>query len=235
MRSRKSLFISLPLVVCFLCGCGATHDFKALDHFYKHEPKTILVLPVRNESTDAEAPRFFMATITRHLIGRGYYILPMEVAAATLAQEGIFGAGEAWEVPPGKLHDYLGIDAILYVTIKSWDTTYLVLYSSVTVGMEYQLVDCRSGQAIWTYAAQQTIQSQSSNSSNPYVALIATAINAATTAALTDYVPLASQVNAFAALRLPPGIYNGQQRGKTHALLEKWREKNTGENQPSPE
>ena len=235
MRPRKSLFISLLLIVSFLCGCGSTPDFKALDHFYKHEPKTILVLPVRNESTDAEAPRFFMATITRHLIGRGYYILPMEVATATLAQEGIFGAGEAWEIPPGKLHDYLGIDAILYITIKSWDTTYLVLYSSVTVGMEYRLVDCSSGQAIWTYAAQQTIQSQGSSSNNLTLFLIESAINAASTAALTDYVPMASQVNAFAALRLPPGIYNGQQRGKTHALLEKWREKNTGENQTSPE
>ena len=235
MRYRESLFVSLPLVICFLCGCGATPDFKALDHFYKHEPKTILVLPVRNETTDAEAPRFFMATITRPLINRGYYILPKEVAAATLAQEGIFGAGEAWEVPPEKLHDHFNVDAILYITIKSWDTTYLILYSSVTVGMEYRLVDCRSGQAIWTYAAQQTIQSQGSNSSNIYAALIESAINAATTAALTDYVPLASQVNSFAALRLPPGVYNSQQREKTRTSLERWREKNTGENQSSPE
>ena len=227
--------MSLPLVVCFLSGCGSTRDFKALDHFYKHEPKTILVLPVRNETTDAEAPRFFMATITRPLIARGYYVLPMEVAAATLAQEGIFGAGEAWGISPEKLHDHFNVDALLYITIKSWDTTYLVLYSSVTVGMEYRLVDCRSGQAIWTYSAQQTIESGGSNSSNPYAALIEAAISAATTAALTDYVPLASEVNSFAALRLPPGVYNSEQRESTRKLLEQWREENTGENQSSPE
>lgn len=187
------------------CGC-VSPDYSSAEKYYEREPRTVVVLPIRNESTDAEASRYFLATIARPLVQRGYYVLPIESTLEVFSREGLNTAGRAWDMKPQLLQKYLGADAALYVTITKWDTSYAVIQSRVTVSMDYRLVDCHTGEDLWTARATRT--RSSGGSGGGLIGLFVSVVDAAISAAVTDYVPLASEANTGALQSLPPGAYN---------------------------
>ncbi len=189
-------------VVILACACTATPAVDDYAAFYEHQPRTILVLPVRNETTSAEAPGAFQSTIASPLIQRGYYIFPVLPTLDVMRAEGIFEGEELVGTPPARFKELLGADAVLYITLHTWDTSYAVLASGVTVAMTYQLVDTSTGATLWKDDAKRTIQSQASGS------LLAMAINAAITAMSTQYVYLAREANIAALASLPAGQMN---------------------------
>jgi hypothetical protein len=205
-----------------LASSCATTEVPDWETFYRRQPRSILVLPVENESTEAEAPRFFMSTIARPLIARGYYVFPVEGTAEILQSEGLISGAELRAVRPERYRQYFGADGVLLVTIKSWDTSYAVLASSVTVTLEYFLVDTRSGDVVWS--GVRTAKRNSGGGGAGIGALVAMAISAAMTAALTDYVPLAREANAGAFLTLPPGMYHPEYESTRERLIGEWRE-----------
>lgn len=193
------------LIVATGLGC-AMPDYGPLEEWYAGAPRTILVLPVRNETTDAEAQTAFLATLTEPLLARGYYVLPTGVAHEILAREGIYDAGLAWEVQPHLYQRYLGADGLLYVTIEHWDTQYFLISSSVVVTVLYRLVDARSGEVLWERRVEQK-QSSGGFFIDPIGAAVAVT-GAALNAATTHYTSLARQANVRALAELNPGPYN---------------------------
>jgi len=201
--------VLLVLLGAQLFWSCASPDYRALSDYYAVEPKTICVLPARNMTTDAEAPLFYMATIGQPLVYRGYYVMPTPLVADILAREGIDLDGESWTVDPHSMREHFGADALLYVTIEEWDTVYNVLSSSVNVTLDYTLVDTASGETIWTARGTRRVQGGNATSSGNFLAdLVVGAIDAAVTAATTDYVPLASELNTEILQSLPPGVYH---------------------------
>jgi hypothetical protein len=220
MSARRTL---LAVFGALLVGGCASPNYSYADAYYQHEPKTIVVLPVRNESTDAAASTYFLSTIARPLVQRGYYVLPIESTLEVFTREGLHTAGRAWDVKPQLLQSNLGADAALYVTITKWDTSYVVFASNVTVAMHYRLVDCHTGQVLWERSASQT--KRSGGSGGGLIGLLVSAVDAAVSAAVTDYVPLASAANTNALASLPPGAYNAQQ-AEYKKTVSDWREAN---------
>lgn len=168
--------------------------------FYERQPNSLLVLPVINETTSAEAPESFLSTIANPLIQRGYYVVPVLPGIAILQANGLYEGGQLSSVSPSVFKEVLGVDAVLYVTLHSWDTSYAVIASSVSVAMTYTMVDTTTGDILWEDSRTQVVSSDSSGGS-----LLALMVNAAVTAAATDYVPLARQGNAVALTSLPAG------------------------------
>ena len=209
MATRNLLLLCLGL----LTACQTSSPVRDYTQFYAEKPFTVVVPPVRNETADAEAPRFFLATITKPLVDRGYYVIPVEATADILAAEGLADGGALAEVAPTRFFDYLGADAVLYVTLLSWDTTYAVLVSQVRLTMHYQLVSTHSGSVLWETTHTQVVQSDTGGG------LLAAAINAALTAATTDYVPMAMQANQMACSTLPAGPYHAQFEQEKERLL----------------
>jgi len=223
-RARLCLLVGLGVVAA---GCASKPDYSGLEEYYKKEPKTVLILPARNMTTDAEAAQFLMATVSTPLIDRGYYVIPPHLLALALAHEGIDLTGESWEVTPRLLHDHFGADAILYITITEWDTRYVVLKTEVTVGMTYKLVDARTGTVLWTRVSRRVVRSGSSGGGGGIGGLIAKlvvdSIDAALTAATTRYITLAADANRFAFAALPVGSYHGKYE-EIQEKIAKWRE-----------
>lgn len=186
-------------------------DYQA---FYDSQPASILVLPVFNETTSAEAPESFQATIATPLIQRGYYVFPVTPASAIFQSQGLFEGEQLKEVHPSVFREVLGVDAVLYVTLHAWDTNYLVLASSVSVSMTYQLVDAASAAILWQDSRTQTVSSDTSSGS-----LLGLLVNAAITAASVDYVPLARQANAVALQSLPAGPLSPRYEAERAAFL----------------
>jgi len=193
------------LIVTLAAGCQSAPPPADWANFYDHQPMSILVLPVINETTAAEAPTAFSSTITHPLVERGYYVFPIQPTLEILQANGIYDGGQLANVDPSTFHEVLGADAVLYVTLHSWDTNYAVIASSVEVSMTYELVDARSGEMIWHDDEARVVSSSAGSSGSPLADLITAAVSAAVTAASTDYVPLARQANAGALSILPPG------------------------------
>lgn len=174
--------------------------------FYEHQPTSILVLPVLNETSAAEAPLAFSSTITHPLVERGYYVFPVQPTLAILEANGIYEGGQLTTIAPQKFHEILGADALLYVTLQAWDTNYAVISSSVEVAMNYRMLDARTGELLWEKSERKILDSNAGHStSDPLAGLVAALIESAINAASSDYVPLARQANAAALAGLPPG------------------------------
>jgi hypothetical protein len=196
----KFLKIAL-LASVFLSGCAVQQV--NLDAFYAHRPRSIVVVPVLNESPEVSASSVFITTVSRPLAERGYYVFPVYLTDMILRDFGLTEAGHIHQLPPSRFYELFGADAVLFVTIKDWSTKYLVLASTVDVRMEYVLKDTKTGIELWKN--EQTYSHGSGGGGN----LIAMAISAAVNALVTDYMPLARAANNV-VLMPPRGLPAGQ-------------------------
>ena len=207
------------IILTYCLGCAVNWAREA--EYYAHAPRTIVVMPPANLTNNLNAVNLCLATLVKPLILRGYYVFPIELTAAILKQEGI-DEGMAWQIPPQRLRQYFGADAVLYPTIHRWDTTYVVLESHVIVAMSYRLVDTSSGEPIWENQASKVHQSSMVLSRNLLASLVTTAISAAATAAFSDYVELATQTHREGFAALPPGYCHPDYARIQHDI-EAWR------------
>ena len=191
--------IWIGLLGLLATSCTTTYPVGDFAAFYERQPNTLLVLPVINETTSAEAPAAFHSTIASPLIQRGYSVFPVLPSLAVLRAEGVYEGEQLRNTPPQIFKDLLGADAVLYVSLHTWDTVYMVLASGVKVSMTYELIDTETGETMWKDQATRTVQSDSSGG------LLAAMINAAITAMSTKYVGLARQANTMALAGLPAG------------------------------
>jgi hypothetical protein len=210
--------LSIAAVPMFLVGCVSGPPVPDYERFYASAPYTVVVLPPTNESVDAEATRYFLSTITQPLVNRGYYVIPVEPVADMLAIEGLSEGGALREVNPKKFREHFGADAVLYVTIKKWDTNYAILSSSVEVAFEYRLVHTDSGDTLITANASSRRNSDSGGNS-----LIGALISAVVTAAATEYVALAREANDHGMRYLPAGPYHPAFEEEKKNNLERFR------------
>ncbi len=222
MRRLASLLL-LPLLSGCVASGDATADYSAEEAWYRRAPRSVIVLPARNDTTAVEAGRLFISTISKPLVERGYYVYPPEIVAEILRREGIYDE-QAWDVPPQNFRRYLGADAVLYVRIENWDTSYMVVASSVAVTLEYRLVDTVSGETIWE---DREVVARSSGDSvqvqgDAISWLVFSTVSATVTALTTDYVTLANEANSLAVKDILPGVYNPSYH-QLQQEIEAWR------------
>jgi hypothetical protein len=217
MRSASLKILALAATIALASGC-ATASKKDYSAFRAADPRSILVLPVVNKSLDVNAPDYFLSTLSIPLAERGYYVFPVDMVKHILEDDGMSDADLVHSADAQKLCSLFGSDSNLYVSIERWDAKYLVLTTQVTVGFDYKLKDCKTGDVIWSERKGMVYSPQQQQSSgNPLADLIGMAISAAITKAAPNYMPMARQVNAgvFAYPKgpgLPAGPYLNEYR-----------------------
>jgi hypothetical protein len=217
---KKIAFILLSLV---LVGCG-TYVTKEefAPNMYKDHPQTIVVLPPMNKSTSAEAKEYYTTTIAEPLTQSGYYVYPLEVVNDVLKQEGLYDTETMLAVPPQKFREFFGADAVLYLTILEWNTSYMITSGSVTVKVAYELKSTSTGDVIWFYDDAVTVNtSGDSGNLGGWAGLLAKAITTAIKTAATDYVPIAKEANEKILLAIPFGKYHKQYNADMKIKVEK--------------
>ena len=150
---RPVHFMPLILATLMLAGC-ATLPPKDYTEFRKSNPRSILVLPPINESTEVGATYSVLTTTTAPLAELGYYVLPVAIVDQFLKENGLTVPGEMQQAPLNKLHEVFGADAVMYMTIEQYGSKYQVLSSNIIIRIKAHLVDCRSGVTIWSGEAQ---------------------------------------------------------------------------------
>lgn len=176
-------------------------------------PRSLLVVPVMNQSLDVDAPNYLLSALPVPLAEKGYYVFPVNTTRIVLEQEGYYEAEQVRQQPPEALAKLFGADAILYVTILRWDAKYVLLSTVVTVEFDYRIVG-KDGQELWKSSQRLQYQpnNNNQNAGSPLANLIASAVTAALTRAAPNYMPLARQANARAFLTGPNPLPDGPYR-----------------------
>ncbi|MDO6712646.1 DUF799 family lipoprotein [Aliiglaciecola sp. 2_MG-2023] len=225
MRQLTRLF-SL-FIIAHLVGCATPTILtksEAYPKMYQQDTNSILVVPAINRSTAADAPELYSTTIAQPLAEAGYYVMPIPMIEMMLAVEGVVDGEQLKGVEPAKFKTMFGADAVLFVTINQWDTNYYVTGGNVTVGADFELISTSTNESLWNYKNVVVINT-SGNSGNLLADIISTAISTA----ITDYVPIARQVNYSVVTTLPVGKYHSRHSldGQDKVVNETLASKNT--------
>jgi len=209
---NKILLLLASVAVLFATGCAITApDPHRLGDFHAAQPRSILVVPVVNESTDVQAPTSVLATLPFRLAEMGYYVYPVNTVKTLLELEGFYEPAEIHAQPPESLAKLFEADSILYVTIHDWTARYLVLSTTTQVDFEYRLVNA-DGAELWSARKMLQYTPDNNNTGTPLADLIAAAMTAALERAAPNYLPLTRQAHneVFHGFNvgLPPGPYS---------------------------
>jgi hypothetical protein len=196
------------LFIILLIGCtGAQFETKkeAFPAMYDdRQPLSIVVVPAINNTTAVEASNYFNVTITEPLSNFGYYTMPVEIVRDIFLKEGVVDSTMIKGLPASIFRKNFGADAVLFVTINKWDTTYAVLAANVVVDLEYVMLSTDTNEIIWQYSASQVVDTTADATGFILMDILSTAVKTA----VTDYVPIAQTANYQAFVALPHGQYS---------------------------
>lgn len=207
------LTLALTLVVT---GC-TTNKTPPADYsaFKESKPRSILVLPPVNKSPDVNATHGFLSNVTQPLAESGYYVFPVAVVEETFKQNGATHPDDISAIPLKKLHDIFGADAVMYITITDYGTSYQVISSDTRVIASARLVDLRTGKELWTGAASASSNEGQTNNNGGLLGIV---INAAITQIAHSATDKAYDVARIASARLfspgPRGLLYGPRSPK---------------------
>ena len=187
--------LAAAALAALLAGCVAAPPRPTYDKLLAANPRSILVVPVVNNSVEVNAPDYFLSTIPIPVAERGYYVFPVNLVKRLLEDDGLADAGMVHAADPTRLAALFGADSVLYVTIERWDARYIVLSTSVTVEFTYVLRDGKTGDTLWKARRTAAYQSDSGGGNSGAAGLIAAIVSAAVTKAAPNYMPLARQAN----------------------------------------
>ncbi len=145
MSARVTLLLLSALA---LTGCKTVKPYD-YTNFRAHPPRSILVLPPLNQSTDVRGTYSYLSTVTQPLAEMGYYVFPVEIVDQFMKENGLPSAGEMHQIPLAKASEVFGADAILYCTLKQYGSKYQLISSTTTVAVDAKLVDTRTGLVLW--------------------------------------------------------------------------------------
>lgn len=144
----KPLILGLAAVLALsACQVRKAPD---LDYtsFKESKPASILVVPPLNESPDVNGTWGMLASTAAPISEAGYYVFPAAVVEETFKENGLTNAADIHAVRPEKLHQIFGNDAVLYITVTEYGTSYQILDSVTTVSAKARLVDSRNGKRV---------------------------------------------------------------------------------------
>lgn len=204
------------LVLAALAGCAAQGPKYDYSRLQAENPRSVLVVPVVNRSTNIDAPDYFLSTISIPLAERGYYVFPVNLVKQVMQDDGMSDADMVHSNSPVRLAQMFGADSVIYISIERWDARYLLLSTMVTVDLKYVLRSGKTGEELWSNQQHVEYKPQNNDTGNPLANLIAAAVTAAIQKAAPNYIPLARQANlqAIHSARsgLPAGPYDTRQR-----------------------
>lgn len=162
------------LSVSLLVGCAApkTVDYSA---YKQARPKSILVLPPLNESPDVKATYSMLSQVTFPLAEAGYYVMPIAVVDETFRHNGLTNPADIHGLSPAKLNQIFGADAGLYITVKEYGTSYMLISSETVVTASATLVDLKTGTTLWTGSARASSEEGNSGNNGGLVGMLITA------------------------------------------------------------
>jgi len=147
--SKRILLIMSVLFSLTACGAHFDSYREIAPEFDPYTPKVIAVLPLSNQSLKYNAPIKCREIFYEELAEKGYYLLPLEMIDSALKELGVDSGNKIDLYTPQKYGEVLGADTLIYGNVREFNTKYLVAYASVTVSLEFKMVEASTGKVLW--------------------------------------------------------------------------------------
>jgi hypothetical protein len=198
------LIQSLALLTLFV-GCATPYNY---EKFRAAKPRSILILPPINQSTDVRGTYSYLSTVTMPVAERGFYVFPVAVVDQMMKENGLPSANEMHQASIKKIREIMSPDAILYLTLEKYGTTYVVVDSQTTVTVSGKLISAITGEVIWEGKASATPSSSSGNSGVAGL-LVAAIIKQAVSSSTDEAHKVSAQANQMLFNGKDTGLLNG--------------------------
>ncbi len=210
-----NVFIAL-LLVLIVSGCASTRTAMDYSAFKQSNPKSILVLPPINHSTEVIAPYAVLSTVTVPLAEAGYYVFPVALVDETFKNNGLTVAEDIHALSPTKLHDIFAADAVMYLEVEQYGTSYAILSSDTVVTVKAKLVDSRTQTVLWQGQASAASSEENNGNSGGIVGML---VEAAVTQIMETVLDTGFDIAGVASARLlsagtPNGLLYGPRSPK---------------------
>lgn len=106
----------------------------------------VAILPLQGKQ---EAAEFFRKALHANFMNAGFNVVERFVVDGVLKRKGWSDPERFFTMPPQKLGEALGADALLIGNVTKWSKFYVIIHSTLTVGLELKLVDARTGELLW--------------------------------------------------------------------------------------
>jgi hypothetical protein len=182
----RTLRLALALGIALLmsaCASTKPYDYTA---FKQSRPKSMLVLPPINDSSEVQATNGVMATVSAPLAEAGYYVMPVTMVDETFKQNGLTVPNDIHQVSTAKLREIFGADAAVYLHVKEYGTKYFLIGSDTRVTVEGKIVDLRNGVVIWEGQATASSQESEGGTQGGLVGLLVKAVVSQIVGTVTD-------------------------------------------------
>jgi len=127
-----------------------------LNHVSEQQ-QSVAILPVEILKKDQkETARMLRQGLYSHLKESNFNLIERYVVDGLLKQHGLNNPADFLKINPMQFAEILGADAVLISRINKVERSYLVIHSSIEIGVSAQLVDTRTGEILWR--AEQTEQ-----------------------------------------------------------------------------
>jgi len=208
--SSFKLWIVLTMLA-LLCACAQPvrqFDYTA---FKGSRPRSILILPPTNETSDVNATTSMLSQMTMPLAESGYYVVPVALMDETFRQNGLSTAADIQAVSPARLREIFGADAALYCKVTQYGTVYRVLDSATVVTASANLIDLKTGKVLWQGSASASSNEGSNSSGGGIIGMLVMAAIKQIANSVTDRSHDIAGVTSYRLLhaRAPDGLLYG--------------------------
>ncbi|MBW2006082.1 MAG: DUF799 family lipoprotein, partial [Deltaproteobacteria bacterium] len=125
-------------------------EYKVGEYLKDHQPKTVAILPFKNETKKEEAFEIVRRTFCNHFSSLRYGDLELFKVDQRLKKTGFTDPDEINKLSPQRLGKILGVDAVIYGRITHYDRAYAGVYSKVSVGAAVKMVDTKANEFLWS-------------------------------------------------------------------------------------
>jgi Uncharacterized protein conserved in bacteria len=148
--SRTKGVFFLLAVVCLVSSCGHKNSSPVISANGEGTPRLVAVLPVENETSDAQAALILRGKIFEELYFKGYPKIPFEIIDEKLSQIYRDARGcVAGKIPPVVVGKLLGVDAVMYCTLTERKTSFVYFYAPTIVSASFELRSAKTGETLW--------------------------------------------------------------------------------------
>jgi cell division septation protein DedD len=150
--------IVLALALVFQAACSTNLQSKVAGNLNQmSKQQTVAILPVEIlKKGQEETGEMLRQGLYANLKGAKFNLLERYVVDGLLKQHNLHNPAEFLKINPMQFAEILGADAVLITRINKVERSYMVIHSSIEIGISAQLVDTRTGEILWR--AEQTEQ-----------------------------------------------------------------------------
>ncbi len=149
---RTIAFVMVLILVAgtMFSGCAKKIPQAVVPEYEKRNIRLVAVLPVSDKAGNPEVSALLRQKMVEALYFKSYPKIQTKVIDEKLAAFFKSAKGSTPDtLPPRDVGAVLGVDAVLYVTLRDCKTSFLYLYAPTSVMASFEMYHAKTGELLW--------------------------------------------------------------------------------------